>query len=132
MASVGDGHAGDAGAPSRRANPHADEHEQRHRVTENLMPTDDGKLTYRYDRALRDPNNPRPRPAPEEGWRLLANIAVPTLLVRGQISDVLSPEMAERMVETIPDCRFVEVPGSGHSIPLERPREFLTAVRTFL
>ncbi len=122
----------DAVAQAGRANPNADEHEQRHRVTENLMPTADGRFTYRYDRALRDPNNPRPRPAPEEGWRLLANIAVPTLLVRGEISDVLSREMAERMLETIPDCRFAEVPGSGHSVPLERPREFLAAVRTFL
>jgi pimeloyl-ACP methyl ester carboxylesterase len=124
--------ADDAIAQARRANPNADEHEQRHRVTHNLMPTPDGRVTYRYDRALRDPNNPRPRPAPEEGWRLLANIGVPTLLVRGEVSDVLSPEMAQRMVETIPDCRFVEVPGSGHSIPLERPKEFLAAVRTFL
>jgi pimeloyl-ACP methyl ester carboxylesterase len=122
----------DAIAQARRANPNADEHEQRHRVTHNLMPAADGKVTYRYDRALRDPSNPRPRPAPDEGWRLLANIAVPTLLLRGEISDVLSPEVARRMVETIPDCRFVVVPGSGHSIPLERPREFLAAVRTFL
>jgi pimeloyl-ACP methyl ester carboxylesterase len=122
----------DAIAQARRANPNADEAEQRHRVTHNLMPTGDGKFTYRYDRALRDPNNPRPRPAPEEGWRLIANINVPTLLLRGEISDVLSPEMADRMVHTIPQCRFVEVPGSGHSIPLERPKEFLAAVRSFL
>ena len=57
---------------------------------------------------------------------------MPTLLVRGEISDILSRETAERMVQAIPGCRFEEVPGSGHSVPLERPSEFLRAVRTFL
>ncbi|MBM3140921.1 MAG: alpha/beta hydrolase [Chloroflexi bacterium] len=117
---------------ARRSNPNADPVEQRHRVAHNLMPAPGGKWTYRYDRALRDPNNPRPRPAPELGWTLLASIDVPTLLVRGEVSDVLPRAMAERMAKTIPDCRLVEVAGSGHSIPLERPRGFLEAVRTFL
>lgn len=119
-------------AQARTANPNADEAEQRHRVAHNLMQMPDGQWTYRYDRALRDPANPRPRPTPEEGWRLLANIAVPALLVRGEVSDVLAREVADRMVETIPDCRFQEVAGSGHSIPLDRPRELLEALRTFL
>ena len=122
----------EAVARGRAANPNADEAEQRDRITHNLMPTPDGQWTWRYDRALRDPENPRPRPAPEEGWRLLANIEVPTLLVRGEISDVLPREVADRMVETIPDCQFQEVAGSGHSIPLDRPRELLEALRTFL
>lgn len=119
-------------AQGRRANPNADEAEQVHRITHNLMPTADGKWTYRYDRALRDPSNPRPRPTPEEGWQLVRQITVPTLLVRGEVSDVLPREVADRMVTEIPDCRFVEVPGSGHSVPLERPQGFLEAVRSFL
>jgi pimeloyl-ACP methyl ester carboxylesterase len=117
---------------ARRANPNADETEQRHRISNNLMQTPDGKWTYRYDRALRDPNNPRPRPSTEQGWQLVQQIAVPTLLLRGEVSDVLPREVAERMTKELPDCRFVEVAGSGHSIPLERPQGFLDAVRTFL
>lgn len=117
---------------AREANPNADEAEQRHRIEHNMMRTDDGKWTYRYDRALRDPANPRPRPAPEVGWGLLSRITVPTLLVRGEVSDVLPADMAQRMVETIPDCQFVEVAGSGHSVPMERPEGFREAVRTFL
>ena len=116
----------------RRANPNADEAEQRHRIAHNLMQTAGGTWTYRYDRALRDPSNPRPRPSADEGWRLVASIAVPTLLVRGEVSDVLPREVADRMLREIPDSRFAEVAGSGHSIPLERPQGFLVAVRAFL
>jgi pimeloyl-ACP methyl ester carboxylesterase len=30
------------------------------------------------------------------------------------------------------DCRLVEVPGSGHPVPLDKPEGFLDAVHTFL
>lgn len=116
----------------RAANPNADETELRHRTRYNLMLRDDGTWTFRYDRALRSGERPLPRPSPEAAWALLPRIAAPTLLVRGEVSDVLAPEVADRMVREIPDCRLVTVPGAGHSIPLERPVGFLEAVRTFL
>lgn len=115
-----------------RANPNADPAEARHRTLNNLLLLEDGTWTFRYDRAFRDGTRPISRPDPEASWRELAKIAAPTLLVRGERSDVLAPEVAARMAATIPDCRLVEVPGAGHSIPLERPREFLEAVRPFL
>lgn len=96
------------------------------------MRTEDGRWTYRYDRALRDPDNARPRPSVEEGWRSVAAIDVPSLLIRGEDSNLLQPAVADRMVRDIPDCRFVEVAGSGHPVPLDRPDGFLDAVRTFL
>lgn len=119
-------------ARGRAANPRADEAELAHRTRHNLMRTPDGRWTFRYDRVLRDPSRPRPRPEADEGWKLWANIAVPTLLVRGELSDILAPEVAARMVAEHPDCRFVEVRGSGHSVPLEAPRAFRAAVQTFL
>jgi pimeloyl-ACP methyl ester carboxylesterase len=36
------------------------------------------------------------------------------------------------MVEAIPDCEFVEIRGAGHSIGLDNPTDFDTAVRRFL
>lgn len=103
-----------------------------HRVRHSLMRTGDGRWTYRYDRALRDPDNTRPRPSVEQGWRSVAAIDVPSLLIRGEASNLLQPAVADRMVRDIPDCRFVEVAGSGHPVPLDRPDGFLDAVRTFL
>lgn len=122
----------DALARALGGSPNADPDEVRHRALHNLMRTADGKWTWRYDRALRDPSNPRPRRSPEDGWALVANINVPTLLIRGEISDILPRAVADRMVQTIPDCRFVEVAGSGHSVHQERPAGFLEALRTFL
>ncbi len=117
---------------ARAANPRASDAELRHRVTNNLMQRDDGRWTFRYDAALRAPDRPLRRPDPETTWALLRRITCPTLLVRGAESDILSRETAERMVREIPDCSLVEVPDSGHSVPLDNPAGFLAAVREFL
>lgn len=115
-----------------RANPNADPAEARHRTLANLLRLEDGTWTFRYDRSYRDGSRTISRPDMEASWRELERIQAPTLLVRGERSDVLSPEVAARMVATIPDCRLVTVPGAGHSIPLERPLGFLAGVLPFL
>ncbi|MGH2632221.1 MAG: alpha/beta fold hydrolase [Tepidiformaceae bacterium] len=119
-------------AGGRAGNARADEDEMRHRVRHNLMRTVDGRWTFRYDKALRSPGRPRPRPSSAENWAAWKQINVPTLLLRGGVSDILALETAERMAKEIPDCRLIEIPGSGHSIPLEAPVRFLEAVQTFL
>ncbi|MFP6726654.1 MAG: alpha/beta hydrolase, partial [Alphaproteobacteria bacterium] len=68
----------------------------------------------------------------DEGWSRVAKIAAPTLLIRGILSDILNRDIAKRFCETVPDCRLVEVAGAGHSVPLDKPDEFLTAAQTFL
>ena len=117
---------------ARQDNPIPPDDQLRHRVEHSLMLCEDGRYTYRYDRALRDPTNPRKGIPADEGWRLVANIDVPTLLIRGELSDILSRPVAARMAEAIPNCRLLEVSGSGHPVPLDRPDAFLDAVATFL
>lgn len=117
---------------ARQANPRPPDAELRHRVMNNLMQLDDGRWTFRYDKRLRSPDRPMPRPTPEEAWALMPNIACPTLIVRGAESDVLARATAERMVRDIPNCRLVEVPNSGHSVPLDNPTGFLEVVQQFL
>lgn len=119
-------------ARAREDNPVPPETHHLHRVRHSLMRTEDGRWTYRYDRALRDPNIVRPRPSVEDGWRSVAAIDVPTLLIRGEDSNILDRGVADRMVRDIPDCRFAEVADSGHSVPLDKPDRFLDAARTFL
>jgi pimeloyl-ACP methyl ester carboxylesterase len=117
---------------AREDNPIPPPDHQRYRIAYSLMRREDGTYTYRYDRALRDPNNPRQGIPAEEGWRMVANINVPTLLVRGGLSDILSRATAEKMCASITDCRLVEIAGSSHPVPLDKPDEFLEAARTFL
>lgn len=120
----------EAVAAGRAGNPRADEAELQHRTRNNLMLQEDGTWTFRYDKALRTNNLPRPDAG--DAWAMLPKIKAPTLLIRGDLSDVLAPEVADRMLKEIPDCKFALVAGSGHSIPLESPKGFLEAVRTFL
>jgi esterase len=123
----------EAVAAARAANPRPPEAELRHRVLNNLVQRPDSKWTFRYDIALRSPDRPLLSPAdPTPIWESLRSITCPTLLVRGAESDLLSRDLAARMVATIPNCRLVEVPDAGHSVPLDNPPGFLAAVRTFL
>lgn len=117
---------------ARKANPRAPEPELRQRLLNGLMLRDDGRWTYRYDKALRDTNRPRPQPDPASHWAMLTKIKTPTLLVRGAESDVLSVETAQQMTQTMPSCKLVTVPDAGHSIPLDNPQGFIAAVKPFL
>jgi pimeloyl-ACP methyl ester carboxylesterase len=120
----------EAFAQARQANPRPPEALQRARVEASLMRTEDGQWTWRYDRALRIAG-PLPRD-PEAGWRACASINVPAQLIRGEFSDILSPEIARRMRETIPNLRFDEVKDAGHPVPQDAPDGFLKAAREFL
>ncbi|MEK7384826.1 MAG: alpha/beta hydrolase, partial [candidate division NC10 bacterium] len=59
-------------------------------------------------------------------------VACPTLLVRGADSDVLSPEIAKRMLEANPRATLVEIPGAGHTVPGDQPAAFQALVAEFL
>ena len=120
---------------ARQANPRPSDADLRARLSHGLMQRPDGKWTFRYDVALRNGSGARVMATPEEiasDWQSLGRITCPTLLVRGADSDILSPELAQRMVAAIPNCRLVEVQDSGHSVPLDNPAGFLEAVRDFL
>ena len=124
----------EAVALARALNPRPPEAELRARTLHNLVQRPDGTWTWRYDVALRN-GTASVRATPEEAqamWPLLRKISCPTLLVRGVDSDILSPELAQRMVASIPNCRLVEVPNSGHAVPFDNPTGFVQAVQTFL
>jgi pimeloyl-ACP methyl ester carboxylesterase len=62
---------------------------------------------------------------------VLPGIAVPTLLVWGEL-DARSPlSVAREFARAIPHAVLVVIPGAGHMSNLERPDEFNAAVRAF-
>ena len=62
---------------------------------------------------------------------VLPRVAVPTLLVWGEL-DARSPlSVAREFARAIPHAELVVIPGAGHMSNLERPDEFNAAVRTF-
>ena len=97
------------------------EDQQRTMAGHTVKALPDGGYTWKMDPAVR--SDPR-RPDPEASWKLALRIAGPVLLVRGGDSDLLSPEIAQRMVAEMQDCRMVEVPGVGHAPTLMEPEAF--------
>lgn len=116
----------------RAENSRASDEELFHRAKHNVHQRQDGKWTWRYDRGFRDGSRPIERLAPAQQWQSLARITCPTLLVRGAETDLLARETALRMVSTIPNCRYVEIPHAGHSVFMDNPTDFIAAVEKFL
>jgi pimeloyl-ACP methyl ester carboxylesterase len=69
---------------------------------------------------------------PEADQRdLLSRVAVPTLLIWGEL-DARSPlSVARHFDQAIPDTKLVVIPGAGHLSNLERPERFNEAMREF-
>jgi pimeloyl-ACP methyl ester carboxylesterase len=66
-------------------------------------------------------------------WDALATIPCPTLVVRGAASDILSPEIADRMVdEVLANGQLAIVPLSAHSVMTDNPEGFAEAVCGFV
>jgi pimeloyl-ACP methyl ester carboxylesterase len=62
----------------------------------------------------------------------IGNIAVPTMLVRGLLSDVVSDEGVNDLASRIPGLVVVEVPGAAHMIAGDQNDAFSHAVTAFL
>ncbi|KIT15539.1 alpha/beta fold hydrolase [Jannaschia aquimarina] len=56
----------------------------------------------------------------------------PTLFLSGGESDYVRPEHRERIKSLFPKARFASLPGAGHWLHAEKPREFEAAIRAFL
>jgi len=56
----------------------------------------------------------------------------PTLFLTGATSDYVLPDARPKIRELFPNSRFAKIPGAGHWLHAEKPREFEAAVRVFL
>ena len=119
-------------AYQRANNPRYTDALLRHRVEHGLRALPDGGFAWKYDRALRDAVRTGRWRDTIDLWPLWRAVACPTLLVRGADSDVLSPEIAKRMLDENPRATLVEVPGAGHTVPGDQPEAFQALVAEFL
>jgi pimeloyl-ACP methyl ester carboxylesterase len=68
-------------------------------------------------------------------WDLLdelQHVTVPALVIRGGESNVMAPDSPARMLERLPAGSAVIIPGAGHQVHLERPREVAAAIAKFV
>ena len=121
----------EAFARARAANPRPTDATLRHRVSHNLRPLPDGTLTFKYDKALRSPGALFDH-TQDELWAAWRAVSCPVLLVRGDDSDVLATETAQRMLAENPGASFASIPDCGHSITLDSPQGLLEVVSPWL
>jgi pimeloyl-ACP methyl ester carboxylesterase len=125
-------------------NPHRKPEQLRYSLTHNLRQLPNGKWTWKYDRRLsRRPAESQVKESNEGAaitqrhhnftdlWERIERITCPTLIVRGGDSDVFAEATGRKMVELLPDGRFVTVPDAGHTAAQDNPKDFLAAVRPF-
>jgi pimeloyl-ACP methyl ester carboxylesterase len=69
----------------------------------------------------------------QQQWDALAKVPCATLVVRGAASDILSPEVADKMVdEVLQNGRLEIVPQAAHSVMTDNPQGFEEAVCSFV
>lgn len=82
--------------------------------------TAEGRVVLDYDMGIAEPIR---RPQPEvDLWPMFRALGgIPTLLVHGGLSDLLSDAAVEKMRVEMPDLDVAEVPRVGHAPTLEEP-----------
>jgi pimeloyl-ACP methyl ester carboxylesterase len=66
-----------------------------------------------------------------ELWQLYDAVRCPTLLVRGEQSDLVSRQTAAEMARRGPRAKVIEIRGVGHAPTLLQPEQ-IAVVRDFL
>jgi len=61
-----------------------------------------------------------------------AGVALPTLLVRGNLSDVVSYDGVEELKRMLPQLEFVDIQGAGHMVAGDKNDHFNAAILDFL
>lgn len=103
---------------------------------------EDGRFVLKMDTAFRGAGTKMPsaeemaeynKRTTAELWDALGKITCPTLVVRGAASDVMSPEVADKMVdEVLVNGKLAIVGQAGHSVMTDNPPAFQEAVAGFV
>lgn len=104
----------------------------RRRLRYATKPLPDGSVGWRYDRAIREQSRHGTGAPAEDLWPALAKITCPTLIVRGTETDLLSPEVAQQMLDALSQAQLAEVPQAAHMVFEENPEAFIDAMHQFL
>ena len=91
-----------------------------------------GNFTWKYDPALSGPPRPRTGTPEWDLWEAVKTIDCPTLLLHGEHSRVVTPEIAQRMAAEMSDCRVELVEQAGHALFTDQPEAFAKSVKRFL
>jgi pimeloyl-ACP methyl ester carboxylesterase len=102
-------------------------------LRKNLRLGADGRYRWHWDpRMLSGGLRLHASTDPERMERAARSLRVPTLLVRGRMSDIVSEQGARHFLELAPHARYVDVSDAGHMVAGDRNDRFTDAVVEFL
>lgn len=102
-------------------------------LAKNLRKGDDGRYRWHWDpQFITGEQRPAATGDTERLDRAAAALTVPTLLVRGKLSDLLSEEGAAHFLTLVPHAQFADVSDAGHMVAGDVNDVFTDAVLRFL
>ena len=110
-------------------------HRPRPRSTDGLkknLRLRDGRWYWHWDPAFLSKPDDDPFARMEKLEQAAINLHVPILLIRGKLSDVVSPEGVEDFLAKVPHAELVELPGAGHTAAGDDNDAFSEAVVQFV
>jgi pimeloyl-ACP methyl ester carboxylesterase len=119
-------------------NPHRPRPKNLDGLKKNLRQRADGRWMWHWDPRFvsgRFGSPDETRSTLVDGDRLqraARTLTIPTLLVRGRMSDLLSEDGARELLELVPHARLADVAGAGHMVAGDRNDAFNDAVVEFL
>ena len=119
-------------------NPHRPRPKNLDGLKKNLRQRADGRWMWHWDPRFvsgRFGSPDETRSTLVDGDRLqraARKLTIPTLLVRGRMSDLLSEEGARELLELVPHAQLADVAGAGHMVAGDRNDAFNDAVVEFL
>jgi pimeloyl-ACP methyl ester carboxylesterase len=115
-------------------NPHRRRPRSLDGLARNLRRHEDGRYRWHWDPAFIEGRHGNAERLHDPALldRAAASLTIPTLLVRGRLSDLLSSEGAEAFLAQVPHARFADVSGAGHMVAGDQNDAFSNAVLAFL
>jgi pimeloyl-ACP methyl ester carboxylesterase len=136
MASSPDGFASveEAADAVSAYNPHRPRPKDLSGLAKNLRQRDDGRYRWHWDPAFIEGRHSTTERLHDPALldRAARGLTLPTLLVRGRMSDLLSEEGARSFLELVPHAKFTDVSGAGHMVAGDKNDVFTAAVVDFL
>ncbi|BBU21626.1 alpha/beta fold hydrolase [Mycobacterium xenopi] len=92
----------------------------------------DGRWYWHWDPAFMTKPGDDPQLRTEKFERAASDLKIPVLLIRGKLSDVVSPEGVQHFLATVPHAEFVELSDAGHTAAGDDNDAFSEAVVAFV
>ena len=117
---------------AKQFNPNRATAHLKYSLMHSLKPVDGG-WTWKQDHRRRAEQDEAARNARTDSmWVAVKAITTPTLLMRGEVSRILSPESAEATAQAMHDCETVVIPRATHNVQGDNPKDFAAALDAFV